>query len=236
MIFAVIIISVLAFAGINVFAKNRWQTALSFVFALFFVGGLTLMTANDHYHFGMKKITETATKPIVSTSDSKEMNLLLYEPLGNGTEKVYAYRTDEKQKKPLSTGTEHVTNEVKENQTSNQIITEKTYWVYKSKTAEWWFGLSSKNYQLVKEKNTFEIEKDWTVLSTEQAKILGNLVEENKEKMEVEAKAFVQEQVQAAMVKDPTMDQTAQNKVIEQATATYQEQAIAKLIAEVKDK
>lgn len=236
MIFAVIIISALAFAGINVFAKNRWQTMLSFLFALLFFAGLALMTANDHYHFGMKQVTETTTEPLVSSSDNKEMNLLLYQPLGDGTEKVYVYKTNEKQKKPLSTGTDHVTNEVKENQTSNQLVTKKTYWVYKNKTAELWFGLSSENHQLVKEENSFSVKKDWIVLSTEQAKDFGKLVEENKTKMEAEAKIFVQDQVQAAMVQDPTMDQAAQQKVIEQATTTYQEQAMAKLVAEVKDK
>lgn len=236
MIFAVIILSVLAFAGLNVFARNRWQTALSFVFALLFFGGLALMTANDHYHFGMKKITETTTKSLVSSSDNKDMNLLLYQPLGDGTEKVYVYKTDEKQTKPFSTGTDHVTNEVKENQAKSQIITKKTYWVYKDKTAEFWFGLSSQNHQLVTEKNVFSVEKDWVVLSTEQAKSLGKLVEESKVQMETEAKIFVQEQVQTAMMQDPTMDQAAQQKVIEQATATYQEQALAKMIAEVKGK
>lgn len=234
MIFGVIIVCVLAFAGLNIFAKNRWQTVLSFLFAAIFFLSLALMTANDHYHLGMKKVTETTTKKLVSSADSDEVNMLLYQPLGNGTEKIYLYKTEEKQKKPSTTGTENVTNTVKENQSSNELVTKKTYWVYKNDTMKRWFGLSSQDRQLIKEVNVFAVENDWAVLSTDQAKTLAKLVEEQKETMESEAKTFVQEQVQAAVIQDPTMDQAAQQKIIEQATATYKAQALEKMIAEVK--
>ncbi|MDT2828663.1 MAG: DUF4811 domain-containing protein [Enterococcus viikkiensis] len=233
MIFAITIISVLAFALTNIFAKKTWQTILSVIFAAIFLVSLGFITANDHYHYGMKKVTETTTQTLTSSVNSKKMNLLLYQPLGNGTEKVYLYKTNESQKKPKPTGTDHVTNVVKKNQANAQLQTAKTYWVYKNDTAKLWFGLSSKNHQLIKEKNTFNVKEDWLVLSTDQAKKLAKLVQKNKDSMQTAGKAFVQEKVKAAMMKNPTMDQAAQQKIIQQATAEYQQQAMAKIIAEV---
>lgn len=49
--------------------------------------------------------------------------------------------------------------------------------------------------------------------------------------MESEAKNFVQEKVKAAIMQNPSMDQTTQQKVIQQATKEYQQQAMTKLIA-----
>lgn len=233
MIFAITIISVLAFALTNIFAKKTWQTILSIIFAAIFLVSLVFITANDHYHYGMKKVTETTTQTLVSAAAGKNTNMLLYQPLGNGTEKVYLYKTNESQKKPKPTGTDHVTNVVKKDQAKSQIQTDKTYWVYKNDTAKFWFGLSSKNHQLIKEKNTFDVQKNWLVLSTDQAKELAKLVQKNKASMQTQAKAFVQEKVKAAMMQNPALDQTAQQKVIQQATAEYQQQAMAKLVAEV---
>lgn len=232
MIFVVTIISVLAFALTNIFAKKTWQTILSVVFAVIFLISLGFITANDHYHYGMKKVTETTTQTLSSTADNKAMKILLYQPLGNGKEKIYLYKTNESQKKPKPTGTDHVSNTVKKNQAKSQLQTAKTYWVYKNDMIKFWFGLSSKNHQLIKEKNTFDVQKDWLVLSTDQAKKLAELVQENKTTMQTAAKSFVQEKVKAAMMQNPSMDQTAQQKVIQQATAEYQQQAMKKLIAE----
>ena len=64
MIFAITIISVLAFALINIFAKKTWQTFLSIIFAGIFLISLGFITANDHYHYGMKKVTETTTQTL----------------------------------------------------------------------------------------------------------------------------------------------------------------------------
>ena len=231
MIFAITIISVLAFALTNIFAKKTWQTFLSVIFAAIFLISLGFITANDHYHYGMKKVTETTTQTLTSTADNKNMNMLLYQPLGDGTEKIYLYKTNESQKKSKTTGTDHVTNTVKKDQTKTQLRTDKTYWVYKNDTAKFWFGLSSKNHQLINEKNTFNIQKNWLVLSTNQAKKLAKLVTENKATMESEAKNFVQEKVKAAIIQNPAMDQTTQQKITKQATKEYQQQAMTKLIA-----
>jgi uncharacterized membrane protein len=102
MIIFVLIISLLAFAWINIFARKAWQTFLSLIFGLIFVASLALIVANLSHHFGMEKVTETKTTTIVSSADSDNANMLLYQALGDGTEKVYLYRTNEEQKKTKS--------------------------------------------------------------------------------------------------------------------------------------
>lgn len=233
MIFIIMIASLLIFSLLNVFAKKRWQTGVSLVFiALFFVS-LILVVANDHYHFGMKKQTSETTQTLVSSTPNAQANMLLYQPLGNGTEKVYLYRTNESQKKPQPTGTDSVTNRVEKNSTKNELTTKKTYWVYKNDAMKLWFNWSSKNKQFIREQNTFHVTSDWLVLSTPQAKKLAKLVAQNKPQMETEAKAYVTEQVKQAMMKNPTMDDAAKQQVIQQATADFQKQAMAKIVAEV---
>ncbi|MGG5370748.1 DUF4811 domain-containing protein [Enterococcus sp. AZ196] len=212
MIFAITIISVLTFALTNIFAKKTWQKLLSMIFAIIFLISLIFITANDRYHYAMKKTTETTTQTLISATNNKNINLLLYQPLGNGTEKIYLYKTNESQKKPRTTGINHVENTLKKNQSQTQLRTDKTYWVYKNDTARFWFGLSSKNHQLIKEKNTFNVSKDWLILSTDQAKNLTKLIAENESSMQKESKSFIQEKVKNAMIQDPTMDQVAQKK------------------------
>ena len=87
MIIGVLIVSLLAFALTNVFAKKTWQTFLSLIFGLIFVASLSLIVANLSNHFGMEKVTETKTEKIVSSADSQGADMLLYKALGNGKEK-----------------------------------------------------------------------------------------------------------------------------------------------------
>ena len=210
MIFVVTIISILAFSLTNIFAKKTWQTFLSIIFAAIFLVSLGFIIANDHYHYGMKRVTETTTQSLTSSADSKDMKMLLYQPLGNGEEKVFLYKTNK-----------------------SQLKIKKSYWIYKNNTAKFWFRFTSKNHLLIEEKNIFEVQKNWLVLSTKQAKKLAEIVQENKTSMQTEAKSFVQDKVKEALMKNPTLNQAAQQKIIQQATADYQQQAIAKIVAEV---
>ncbi|MGM0214268.1 DUF4811 domain-containing protein [Enterococcus sp. AZ109] len=233
MIFIITILSVLAFTVTNIFAKKRWQTGLSILFAAIFLVSLGFITANDHYHYGMKKVTVTTVKPLVSSADGQQGNLLLYQPLGNGTEKVYLYKTKQEQKKPTATGTDLVANHLKTGQEKAQLIEKKTYWTYKNDTAKRWFNLTSKDHELIKEDNTFEVSDDWFVLTTEQAKKLAKLAAENQAALAEQAKAFVQEKVAQAMMQNPSLDQAAQQQIAQQATNDFQKYAMANIVAEV---
>ncbi|GCF92379.1 DUF4811 domain-containing protein [Enterococcus florum] len=234
MIFLITILSVLAFAVTNIFAKKAWHTVLSIFFAAIFVVSLGFIIANDHYHFGMKKMTETTVNPLVSTVDYKQANLLLYQPLGNGTEMIYLYKTAENQKKPKTTGTDHVHNHIKNNQKTNQLIEKKSYWVYKSDMSKLWFKLTSKDHELIEEDNTFDIAEGWFVLSNDQAKQLVQKTAENKNQLAESEKTFAQEKLKDAMSHNPSLTLNEQQTILQHATAEFQKESMKKVIEEIR--
>lgn len=234
MMLVIVVISVIAFALLNVFAKNKVQTVISLLFGLVFVLSLTAMMANLSAHFGMEKTTTTTTQPLVSSSDNDQLPMLLYQPLGDGTEKIYLYRTDESQKKPKQTRMDHVTNHVVEDAKSAQKETKTTRWTYKNDFYRFLFGIAGNDEEFIREKNTFSLPDSWTLLTVDQAKKLASLVENQQEAMKAEAQTFVQEKMQAALMADPTMDAAEQKAKISQFTAEFQKEAIAKLIQEAK--
>ena len=71
MIIGVLIVSLLAFALTNVFAKNM-ANLLSLIFGLIFVASLSLIVANLSNHFGMEKVTETKTEKLFPVLIPKE--------------------------------------------------------------------------------------------------------------------------------------------------------------------
>ncbi|MBO1299333.1 MULTISPECIES: DUF4811 domain-containing protein [unclassified Enterococcus] len=234
MIIFVLIASVIAFALTNVFAKKMWQTLLSFVFGLLFVLSLGLIVGNITNHFGMKEVTETKTTPIVSSADQSEVNMLLYKSLGDGTEKVYLYRTDDKQKEPKATGTKNETNKVEQTEGTAEKVSETTYWVYKNDQYKFWFNLADNNHEFERRVNTFKIPAEWIELSTDQASELAKRVEEQKSTMEADAQNFVKEGLMQAIAQNPAMTQEEQQQVSKDLATTYQKQALAKLVEEVK--
>ncbi|EPH95719.1 hypothetical protein D920_02246 [Enterococcus faecalis 13-SD-W-01] len=233
MIILVLILSVLLFAFLNVFAKKTWQTFVSFIFGAIFVASLGLLVANISNHFGMEKVTETKTADLVSSADS-DANMLLYQPLGDGSEKVYLYKTKEDQKKPTATGTDSVTNKVVETSDKAQKETKTTYWVYKNDMYKFWFGLAGNDHEYDKKVNTFKLPEDWVVLSTDQAKELAKLAEKNKPAMEEEAKSYIQQEMMKKMAENPKMSKEEQAALTKELAAQYQKQAFAKMVEEVK--
>lgn len=234
MIIAVLIISLIAFAATNVFTKKTWQTFLSLVFGLIFVASLGLIVANLSNHFGMERVTETKTTKIVSSAKSDNANMLLYKALGDGTEKVYLYRTDEDQKKPKATGTDNETNKVEQTSGEAEKVSKTTYWEYKNDMYKFWFNLADNNHEYDKRVNTFKIPADWIELSTDQAAKLAELVKQQQSTMANDAKAYVQEGIVKAMTENPTMSQEEQAKLTKDLAADYQKQALAKLVKEAK--
>ena len=113
MLLIILVLSVVLFAITNVFAMNKWQIGLSFVLAFIFIASLALVTLNVTHHLGMKQEVITKKTEIQSSVPQSQMPILLYQGLGDGTEKVYLYRTDEQQKKPKATKTDKVKNVVK---------------------------------------------------------------------------------------------------------------------------
>ncbi len=74
------------------------------------------------------------------------------------------------------------------------------------------FGIAGNDEEFIREKNTFSLPDSWTLLTVDQAKKLASLVENQQEAMKTEAKTFVQEKMQAALMADPTMDAAEQKQ------------------------
>lgn len=158
----------------------------------------------------MEKETTAKTTPLVSSADNENFDLLLYQPLGDGTEKIYLYKTDADQEEPKQTGTDKVTNVVETGADSAQLETKTTRWVYKSDLSRLLFGIADNDGQYVSRTNTFSLPDSWEVLSVDQAKKLASLAKEQADIMKTQGQAYVQENMQAALMADPTMDEAAQ--------------------------
>lgn len=235
MILFILIISVVGFAICNVFAKNIFQKILAILLGLVFLASLALITLNVTNHFGMKKEATVTSEALVSSATSKDFDVLLYQPLGNGKEKVYLYRTNEEQKKPTATKTEQTSYTVKQTQTSHAKVTIKKYvWVYKNKFYELLFGITDNNHEYIKQHYTFEIPKSWPVLSVNQAKAFAKLMKENAEKMKNDAQVYVKEQVMNAMKENPMLDDTQKQTIVQNAQKQYQAKMMQQYLQEVK--
>ncbi|MDU1428771.1 MAG: DUF4811 domain-containing protein, partial [Enterococcus faecalis] len=94
MIIFLLILCVLGFAYTNVFGRKVWHKCCMVIFGLGFLASLSLIVLNDKDHFGMTEVTQDKTFELKSSSSSKDgPNMLLYQPLGDGSEKVYLYNT-----------------------------------------------------------------------------------------------------------------------------------------------
>lgn len=97
MIIFLLILCVLGFAYTNVFGRKVWHKCCMVIFGLGFLASLSLIVLNDKDHFGMTEVTQDKTFELKSSSSSKDgPNMLLYQPLGDGSEKVYLYNTPDK--------------------------------------------------------------------------------------------------------------------------------------------
>ncbi|MBU7555236.1 DUF4811 domain-containing protein [Pediococcus ethanolidurans] len=240
-IFVAVILAIALFISMVSISKPLLRNLTSLIIAILFALSLSLIVLNGRDHFGMKKITTTQTADLISVSPSKQLKMLLYQNVGtSGKNRVYIYKTQATQKKPTTTNPDptHTTNKVKVTTQSPRIVTKTTRWVYKNDAYKLWFGIAGNNHKLIQHKNTFEINNDWLTLSSVQAKKLQSLAKQNTAKMKKEAQVYVTAAVKktltAAMRKDPTMSKALTAEATKKATAAYQKQAMAKMVAESK--
>lgn len=136
MIIFLLILCVLGFAYTNVFGRKVWHKCCMVIFGLGFLASLSLIVLNDKDHFGMTEVTQDKTFELKSSSSSKDgPNMLLYQPLGDGSEKVYLYNTPDK-KKLQKTGTENVTNTVQKDAQKATLVQKTTKWSYQESWAK----------------------------------------------------------------------------------------------------
>ncbi|KRM68211.1 hypothetical protein FD06_GL001425 [Apilactobacillus ozensis DSM 23829 = JCM 17196] len=245
-IFVLIIAGLCFFLCTNLLVNNR---SLHLISSLFF-GLLTtlsviLIIANFNNHFGMHKVTYT--KSSVLASNSKDINVLLNQPIGtSGKDKVVIYKTNLNQKKPLNTSTDKTENRILQGETNARLVTKKTKWEYKNDSYKFWFDFAQKpnRYKTV---NYFYIPKDWLNLTVKQAQALPKIIEKvksqmgnsnNPQAMKQAAQSFVQSEVMKGMQQNPKMTAKEKNVLIKQSTAKFEQkakqQAMAKMLPLIK--
>ena len=228
-------IFVLLFFVLFVTQKGKVQTAISLVFAALFVVGLGLSISNEDFHFGMKQVTTTKTMPLVSAVPTKEMNLLMYQPLGTEGEKIYLYRTSDQQKKPKQSQADiNVTNIVESKAKKAQLVQKTTIWDYKNKWMRFLFKMPNDEREVIKVENIYQVPSSWLVLSTQQAHQLQATLKKEAPEMAKEAKVYVQSkvhsEVMAAAKKGKKLSKDDIQKLVKQYTKSFQEEKVQQII------
>ncbi|MGX6961575.1 DUF4811 domain-containing protein [Vagococcus xieshaowenii] len=227
-------ISVVLFTYFSIKASDKRHIALPTIFGLLFIGSIVAMIANGSYHYGMAKETVVKEQKLVSSADMNGMNILMYQGLGDGSEKIYLTKTSDDQKEPKATGTNNVINKVIEDSKEAKWVQSTTYWVPKNNTMKALFNYGSNKKEFVSEKNEFYLTKDWQVLSTDQLEKFGKLIKEKQATMAEDIKSFIEEGIKQAMMKDPSMGKEAIEKLTEQLTAQFQQKVVAEVLAAIK--
>ncbi|KFN89469.1 hypothetical protein TMUPMC115_2410 [Tetragenococcus muriaticus PMC-11-5] len=114
----------------------------------------------------MEQVVHSQTVDLVSSVEQQDTEALLYKPLGNGTERVYLYKTAAMEK-PQSTGGQQVKNDVSQDAEQAQLTTKRTEWVYKNNFYRLLFGFSGNNHEFIEQENQFNLPSNWQLLSTE---------------------------------------------------------------------
>lgn len=226
-------ISVILFTYFSIKATDKHHIILPTIFGLLFLGSTLLMIANGSQHFGMKKEAVVKEQPLVSSADMNGLNILMYQSLGDGTEKVYLTKETDNQEEPKATGTDKVTNEVTETKEEAKLIQTKYYWVPKNKVMKWFFNYGSKKEEFISEKNEFYLPSDWLVLSTDQLKAFGELMKAKQATIESDAKAYIEKGIKKAMIENPQLSQDELTKLTEKLTAEFQQQAVSEMISQL---
>lgn len=236
MLLIILVLSVVLFAISNVFAENKWQTGLSFVLGFIFIVSLSLVTLNVTHHFGMKQEVITKKTELQSSVSQSQIPILLYQGLGNGTEKVYLYRTEKQQKKPKATSTEKVRNVVKTiDGTKAYLTNKKKQWVYKNSFYQFLFNIADNNHEYIEQTNEFNLPTSWITLSVKQAKSLEKQIKNNQAQMAQEGKTYVMKKMEAAIMANPQMDEITQKQLSEKFQKEYQAKVFAEIIQKVKN-
>ncbi|GAF36612.1 DUF4811 domain-containing protein [Lentilactobacillus farraginis] len=220
-----------------VYIQNK---PLSWILTILSVIGMVISTVfivkNDTDHYGMKQETKTTYQPLYSVSPSKQMKMLLYQPIGTANKhQVYIYQKSENAKKKSHTTVNDTTNHVIKGNGVPRIETQTTRWQYQNGAAKFWFGIAGESGKLVKRVNKLYVNKDWLVLSTDQAKALQKKLKDKtyQAQLKAQGKAFVTKQMMAAMKQNPKMSKAQQAQLQKKATAEFQAQAMQKLVRSI---
>ncbi|MGV0168281.1 DUF4811 domain-containing protein [Furfurilactobacillus sp. WILCCON 0119] len=206
MVISLLVISTLGlFMSIVLLDSGAIRHCLIGLFLIGFLGMMGLLIANDNYHYGLKKVNTSQTVTLVSSVKGKlPVNMLLYQPLGNGTEKVYLYRTNASEKKPQPIPTKKITTTVHQTTASEAtLVKTTTRWEYKNHWMKFLFALSGEKNTVQHHHYTFNVPATWLTLSTAQAKQLAKVMKDPAKQQAITA--TVAKQVLGAVAKNPRL-------------------------------
>lgn len=196
--------------------KYHFVSAGLFLILTTLCGGALI--ANDTYHVGMKVQKTTMIKPLVSSVDG-QMPILLYQPLGNGQEKIYLYKTSTKQKKPKAIKTKDMSAKVNTTTAKSQVVITEQRYVYQNGLSKLLFGLLGNNNELKHRNYTFKVGSDWSVLSVKQAQKLGKAMANKNTQQQLQQ--AIGQALQNALQKNPNLSKEQQQVISQQATHDF---------------
>lgn len=189
-------------------------------FLILFLGMIGLLIANDNFQYGMVKTHQRTTSTLVSSIPNQPAsvpNVLLYQPLGNGTEKVYLYRTNTSQAKPQAVPTKHVSSKLKMATSDQATLTVTTSrWQYRNDWQHALFAFSGEQNRVAHRDYTFRLPQTWLSLSTTEAKQLAKIMKSPVRQQAIKTK--VTEQVAKAVKQDPKMSASQRSALIQKTT------------------
>lgn len=175
MIIVILILAAILFIYFNVI-PGKGHTIISWLSLIVTSLCILGIVAHDYNHWGMKTETQISKQSLVSSA-TPNLPLLLYQPLGNGTEKVYLYKTNNEQKKPNAIKLDKVSTEIKHSAQANLQI-ETTRYVYRDNFSRIMFGVFAHDNELKQRKYIFTIPSSWKVISTKEMQKLQKQMQE----------------------------------------------------------
>lgn len=214
---------------------------LRYPFSLFFLliaGACSVsLMLNDAQHLGMTKTTKSQTQTLVSTAGRKKpFNVTVYQPLGNGSEKIFIYRTASQPNRNQKTKiNQNVTIKVKHTNTSKpELVVQQRQYTYQNGFWKFMFMGLGLNKETHHYNYIFKVPQNWLVLSTYQLRKLQKqepiIQKQIDNQIKNQLPAIVQRKMAQAMAAHPAM--TEQQKV--QLEKQITEQQKKRLIAQVK--
>ena len=195
---------------------------LSFAIMVLCTGAIIL---NDSYNLGMKVQTVT---------QKQKLDVLLYQPLGTKSERVYLYHNSSDEKKLRQTKTTDTTTKYSQTGKTPQLVVTKERYVYQNGLSELFFGILGNNNRLKHQTYEFKLTDNWVVLSTKQAKQLKKLLKEHDTELKQNISQVIQQELAQKLQQNPTMSSSEREKLVKELQKQATQQLVKKLITQVQ--
>ncbi|WP_047999679.1 DUF4811 domain-containing protein [Lactiplantibacillus herbarum] len=228
MILIVLFIGIVIFVCGLLFLETKMQRSIvGSIGFIILIASAALMLGNDNWHWGMHQGSTTKTVKIASVSTSKELSVLVYQPIKKAkTERVYVYTLKGQSKQRHTPASLKTTNRVTyRNVDQASMATKTTTWRYDNSFWKFLFSWTGTHHELVSRQVTFTLPKDWVTLSTSQAKWLATTAAQKEKTAKTAIATAVATEVKTAVAADPTMTTAEIAQVKSKAEAAAEKQA-----------